>query len=176
MNHSTVPYTWQFDLVMKAMSDRGVLLAAYDADGKPNAMTIGWGSIGSIWGMPIWTVLVRPSRHTYDCIQHSRCFSVNVPGADLAEACAYCGSRSGRDEDKLAHLGLEVEKGSDVAAPLIVQCPIIYQCQVVHYNDVLPSALAAEIQSGAYAKGDYHRIYYGKILSTLAMPDAAKPL
>jgi flavin reductase (DIM6/NTAB) family NADH-FMN oxidoreductase RutF len=136
-------------------------------------MTIGWGSLGIIWGIPIWTVLVRPSRYTYQCLEHSQCFTVNVPGADLAKACALCGSKSGRDMDKLTACGLTARKADKVAAPILEQCPIVYQCKVVHRNYVVPSALARQVQEGAYVNGDYHGIYYGQILAAHAAPDAA---
>ena len=73
-----------FDLVMHALGTRGLLLGSYDVRGKANFMTIGWGTLGIIWGLPIWVVLVRRSRYTFGCIEHSRCFSVNVPVRGMA--------------------------------------------------------------------------------------------
>jgi len=101
---------------------------------------------------------------------------VNVPSASLAMACAVAGSRSGRDVDKFAECKLTAEKGKNALAPLVLECPIVYECQVVHSNDVLPMKLADEIMSGAYVDGDFHRVYFGKILSAAAEPDAAKLL
>lgn len=166
-------YTEHYHEVMKALTSRGLLLAAYDASAKPNLMTIGWGSIGSIWGMPIWTVLVRPSRYTYQCIEHSGCFTVNVPTEAMAMACSACGAKSGRDSDKFAQAGLTSRQASVVKAPEVVECPIVYQCQVVHANDVMPAKLVGSIAEGSYAGEDYHRIYYGKILAMRVDADAS---
>ena len=80
MQRDKMDYREHFDAVMRVMTSRGLLLAAYDASGRANAMTIGWGTLGSIWGMPLWIVLVRPSRYTHACIEHADCFAVNVPG------------------------------------------------------------------------------------------------
>ncbi|MBR2683498.1 MAG: hypothetical protein IKE22_09565, partial [Atopobiaceae bacterium] len=33
-----------------------------------NTMTIGWGTIGTVWGKPILMVMVRPQRYTYGLI------------------------------------------------------------------------------------------------------------
>ena len=71
MQREKTDYTAHYASVMRAMTSGGLLLGSYDAGGMPNIMTIGWGAIGSIWGIPVWTVLVRPSRHTYRCIEHS---------------------------------------------------------------------------------------------------------
>ncbi|MHC4984135.1 MAG: flavin reductase family protein [Planctomycetota bacterium] len=165
-----------YDNVIEIMTSQGLLLGSYDAAGKPNIMTIGWGSVGAIWGMPVWIVLVRPSRYSYACIEHTGCFSVNVPTASMSMACAVAGSRSGRDVDKFAECNLTAEKGKTVLAPVVGECPIIYECQVVHSNDVLPAKLADEILSGAYIDGDFHRLYFGKVLSAEAEPDALELL
>jgi flavin reductase (DIM6/NTAB) family NADH-FMN oxidoreductase RutF len=176
MKRTKITFTEHYDAVMNVMRTRGLLLGAYDAGGRANAMAIGWGALGSIWSMPVWIVLVRPSRYTYQCIEHSNCFSVNVPGRGLESAVNLCGTKSGRDGDKLAEAGLTVQRGKNVLAPLIVQCPIVYECQVMHRNDVLPDALVRELQEGPYADGDYHRVYFGQVLSAGAAPDAEKLL
>ena len=176
MADSSVPHPELYTDVMRAMTGRGLLLGSYDAAGRANLMTIGWGTLGNVWGIPVWTVLVRPSRYTYQCIEHSACFTVNVPCEDLGMACAICGSRSGRDADKLAQAGLTAVKGGHVLAPVVKECPLVYECQVVHSTDVLPEKLTGEILSGAYMDGDYHRIYFGKILGVHVSADAAPRL
>jgi len=176
MQKQAIEYTRYYEQVMRAMTSQGLLLGSYDASGKANLMTIGWGAIGSIWGVPVWMVLVRPSRYTYRCIEHSACFSVNVPAPDMHDAVAVCGSRSGRDVVKFADAGLTEVRGEAVLAPTVEQCPIVYECQVVHHNDILPDKLADEILSGAYMDGDYHRVYFGKILAARAAVDATKLL
>lgn len=171
-----VDYTYCFAQVMKTMTDLGLLLASKDADGKPNAMTIGWGTIGSIWGKPMWIVLVRPSRYTYLCIEKTGDFTVNVPPPSLKEAVLFCGSKSGRDYDKFSAIHLTATPGIAVNVPIIEECAINYECRVVHHNDVIPSELAGAIQNSAYKNGDYHRVYFGEILEVRADEDAAGKL
>ena len=165
-----------YESVVAVLQSRGLLLGSYDAAGRPNAMTIGWGSLGEIWGMPIWIVLVRPSRYTYECIEHSGCFTVNVPGEELSESCAFCGSRSGRELNKIKHCGLTAVRGQHVLAPTIAECPLVYECQVVHSNDILPAKLSDEILGGAYVDGDFHRVYFGKVLWAGASDDVERRL
>lgn len=154
----------------------GLLLVSTDADGKPNAMTIGWGTVGIIWGKPIFVVLVRPSRYTHGLMEQTEDFTVNVPSAELREAVAFCGSKSGRDYDKFAEKGLTAVPGKKVKSPIIDECVIHYECKVVHKNDVLKDELAGAIVSSAYPAGDFHTIYYGEILSVYASPDAREKL
>ena len=173
MTKENVHYTHCYDLVMEALTGDGLLLGAYDEAGKPNIMTIGWATLGTIWGLPMALALVRPSRYTYGCIEHSGAFTVNAPTAAMAKACAVCGSKSGRDVDKFAECGLTAEKADTVNAPAVAECPIVYECTVVHTNDVIPERLDPEIDSGCYPAGDYHRIYFGKILAVRAEPGAS---
>lgn len=165
MDRSAMAIFDNYAAVVKRLGSDGLLLGSYDVAGKANFMTIGWGTLGIVWGLPMWIVLVRPSRYTYECIEHSGCFTVNVPTPAMAEACAICGSRSGRDGDKCELAGVTIDRGSHVAAPIAEQCPIVYECTVVHYNDVAPDTLTTEIIAGAYPAGDFHRVYYGKVLA-----------
>jgi len=146
------------------MARDGLLLVSQAQRGKPNAMAIGWGSVGIIWGKPIFVVLVRPSRYTYGCIEQVPEFTVNVPTADMKKVVQFCGSRSGRDIDKFARMKLTAVPSAEVSPPLIGECAIHYECRVVHRNDVLPDALARQIVTGCYAQGDFHRVYFGEIL------------
>ncbi len=176
MERQKIEWTRYYSEVMRAQTSRGLLLCAYDNKGKANAMTMGWATLGSIWGIPIWSVLVRPSRYTYQCIESSGCFTVNVPGADLNAAALFCGTKSGRDVDKFAECNLTAEQASTVQAPTIAQCPIVYECELVHSNDVISDRLDEKILAEAYAEGDLHRFYYGRILGAFAAPDAAERL
>ena len=159
----------QYERVMKVLGSDGLLLGAYDPAGKANIMTIGWGTLGIIWGVPIWSVLVRPSRYTYDCIEHSGAFTVNVPSDAVARAMGICGSLSGRDIDKFAECNLTAERAQTVPAPVVAECPIVYECQVVADNDLLPPKIAQEIIDGYYAQGDFHRVYFGKIHKAITL-------
>ncbi len=174
VSHS-MNFAKHYGAVMKSLMSHGLLLGSYDAAGKANVMTIGWGAIGSIWGEPVWIVLVRPSRYTYRCIEHSGCFTVNVPTEAMGMACVSAGSKSGAKVDKFQAANLTSEPSASVLAPRVVECPLVYECHVIHSNDVLPGKLPAEL-SGLYVDDVPHRVYYGKIVAVHETPDAAKLL
>ncbi len=171
-----IRYDEHFPDVMRVLTSRGLLLNSRDSNGKANSMVIGWGSIGSIWGKPIWTVLVRPSRYTYDLIEKTGDFTVSVPGPDLEGACKICGSQSGRDRDKLLEAGLTAAPARQVQSPVIDECIIHYECQVVHKHDLDPGAIVPTILSGSYPSGDFHRVYYGQIVASYADVDRLNEL
>jgi flavin reductase (DIM6/NTAB) family NADH-FMN oxidoreductase RutF len=146
----------------------GILIGSLDRSGRLNPMTIGWGVFGWIWSRPIFTVLVRPSRYTYGCIEATGDFTVNVQPDDATDWVHLCGTASGRDVDKMSELGLTPLPSRMIASPGIAECPIVFECKVVHCNDLAPASLAGDILSEFYADGDYHRVYFGQVLAVSA--------
>jgi flavin reductase (DIM6/NTAB) family NADH-FMN oxidoreductase RutF len=163
-----VPLSHCFAEMVEQLQDTGLLLASTKRSGESNVMTIGWGTLGVIWSLPIFTVLVRPSRHTYEFIEDSGEFTVNVPGPDMTGFVDFCGARSGRDVDKFAQHHISTRPGRMVSSVTIDACPWVYECRVVHKNDVLPAACAEKVLTGYYSGGDFHRVYYGEVLGVFA--------
>ena len=176
MAKSPVEWTQFLPETLVALREPGCLLASQADEGKPNAMTIGWGTVGIIWGRPMFVVLVRQSRYTWRLLEAHAEFTVNVPPPALADAAVLCGTKSGRDADKLAECGLTPVAGQHVRVPLLDECPVAYECRILHRNHVDPSHLAGVVLDECYAKGDFHTLYYGQILGTLADDDARQRL
>ncbi len=139
-----------------------------DARGRPNVMTIGWGALGIFWRRPIFIVPVRHSRYTYGCIEKTGDFTVNVLPRKLAGLANFCGSVSGRDRDKFAEAHLTAARSLRAKSPIIEECVLHYECRKVHANDLAAKALRGEILQSVYASGDYHRFFFGEILSVRA--------
>lgn len=146
---------------MDQIGGGGALLVSGDSG---NPMTIGWGTIGIIWSRPLFVVLVRPSRFTFGLMEECGEFSVNVPDESLADQVEICGSKSGRDVDKIRECGFTLGKSGSISVPFLKECPIHYECRIVHKNDVSNANLADEIVRTHYGAGDFHRVYYGEIL------------
>jgi flavin reductase (DIM6/NTAB) family NADH-FMN oxidoreductase RutF len=176
MAKKEIEYTDYLPESLGIISRMGHLLVSLDRDQRPNAMTIGWGTPGIIWGRPVFIVLVRPSRYTFDCIEHTGDFTVNVPHKGMKDAVAYCGTVSGRDRDKFADKGLTATQSKTVKSPIIEECVLHYECRVVHHNDLIPDNLTDDIVSSAYPRGDFHRLYFGQILSVYADEDCSGKL
>ncbi|MGC8794689.1 MAG: flavin reductase family protein [Bryobacteraceae bacterium] len=168
-----VHYGDLFKETIQRMREDGLLLVTADRTGKPNVMTIGWGTIGSIWGRPVFIVLVRPSRFSFSRLEENPDFTVNVPPRELAAAAAHCGKVSGREHDKFREMNLTPAPARQVRSPIIQECVVHYECRTVHRNDLAPATLAQAIADEYYPRDDYHRIYFGEILACYADEDAA---
>lgn len=150
--------------VAESISQGAFLTTAHG--GRTNTMTIGWGSIGFIWNKPIFTVLVRPSRFTHKLIEPSGEFTVSLPFEDMKEALSLCGTKSGRDLDKIKAAGLALAAAKKVATPVIGCKGLHYECRIVYKQDMEPANLDDEYKGRCYPQGDYHTVYYGEILAS----------
>lgn len=155
--------------IIKAL-DKGILLTT-KADDTVNSMIIGWGTIGREWNTPVFTAYVRHSRYTHDLLAANPEFTVNIPldGYDK-EIIKVCGSKSGRDLDKIAELGLTLEEPETISVPGIKELPLTLECKVIHTEEQLVENLDPRYADAFYKKGtalenDIHTVYYGEILA-----------
>lgn len=146
--------------------EKGAFLTVKHKD-EINTMTIGWGSISYIWGMPIFMVAVRYSRHTYRLIDRAKEFTVSIPlSNDLRKALGYCGTKSGRDVNKFEECNLTAVDGQKISTPIIGECELHYECQVVYQQAMEPATLDEGIKDKFYPTDDYHVLYFGKIVDS----------
>lgn len=111
----------------------GLLLAVGNEE-KMNAMAIGWGGLGVLWGMdrPVVTVYVRKSRYTHELMEKNTHFTISALGQQYDKALAVMGSESGRSTDKVKKTGLKVDftkSGNPVFADAntVLECKVLYQ-------------------------------------------------
>ncbi|HBE76384.1 MAG TPA: flavin reductase [Firmicutes bacterium] len=133
--------------------------------GKTNTMTIGWGHIGFAWGKPIFTAMVRSSRYTYELIEKSNEFTVSIPLNPMKQALGICGSKSGRETDKIAAAELTLLPGQKIATPVISGCGLHFECKIVYKQAMDPAQLDKSLNEKCYDTGDYHTFYAGEILA-----------
>ncbi|MGD2142357.1 MAG: flavin reductase family protein [Candidatus Bathyarchaeota archaeon] len=143
---------------------------------KPNAMTIGWGLVGTMWRRPFFIVAVRLSRHTYKLLEDSESFTVCLPARGMTKAVEFCGTESGKDFDKFMKLGLTARKGYEVKTPFIEESPIHYECKIAYKTEVKPGQLPDEIEGDVYPGGNYHVLYFGEIQGVYAVDSASSKL
>ena len=77
---------------------------------KFNTMTASWGGLGWLWNKPVAFVFIRPERFTHGFIEASDCMTLSFYGEEYREALKICGTKSGRDTDKVAATGLTLVK------------------------------------------------------------------
>lgn len=130
-----------------------------------NCMTVSWGSIGIMWNKPFAQVVVRPTRHTYQFINEYPDFTLCVFPERYRAQLQELGSKSGRSMDKIFHSGLTPVKAVKTSAPAYDEAELVIECRKIYWQDYDPDHfLDAKINSH-YIDRDYHRVYFGEILS-----------
>lgn len=107
-----------------------VLVTVRDHQGNDNALIVGYCGNCS-YDPPMVMVGVVPSRHSYHMIKENGSFVVHLVDQSQVELYKCCGTKSGRDGDKLAELGVEITDGKVVNAGVIEACPVAIECTVV---------------------------------------------
>ena len=149
--------------ICKAMK-KGILLTT-KADGKVNTMTIGWGTMGVEWGRPIFVAYVRGNRHTHQMIEKSGEFTVNTPMGEFdSKILGVCGTKSGRDMDKIQELNLTLEEPLNCGVPGIKELPLTLECKVLYRMEQTLDTIPQDIIDKYYPNGDFHYAYYGQIV------------
>ncbi len=138
-----------------------------------NTMTIGWGSVGYIWNKPILMVPVRYARYTYSLIDKAETFTVSVPiHNNLKDALALCGTKSGKNYDKIKACGLTLVDAQSVETPIIGECELHIECKIVYKQAMEPGNLIEEIRTMNYPQNDFHVMFYGEIVNAYYSPSA----
>ena len=154
------------NLLSAALDGAGAFLVVNDEAGRANPMTIGWAQVGICWSRPVITVLVRKSRYTFGCIRSAASFVVSVPRVgDFTDALTLCGTKSGRDVDKVEAAGLDLRPGRTVATPAIAGCVLHYEARILsRTQQQRADFVSAEVLDQYYPDGDHHLAVFGEIV------------
>ena len=162
--------TWQeidpteIELNPVRMIDQDWLEVSAGKEGKMNLMTISWGSIGELWGKPIFIVYVSTSRYTHRFMEENDYFTVTHFPSDMRDKLSYLGRVSGRDEDKVAGAGLTVEF-TELGNPIYAEADLAIECKKLYAQQFDAALLPAE-QREWYEKSGVgiHYMYIGEIV------------
>ena len=149
--------------MFRVFGTQNALLTAGNQE-KCNTMTVGWCQIGVLWNVPVCTAYVRPERYTYEFTEANDYFTVSVLPAEYKKTMAVCGTKSGRDMDKIAECGLTVCYGEG-DAPYFEEAELVLVCKKLYVQDMDASCvLEDETSLPFYKQGGWHRAYVGKIV------------
>lgn len=156
----------KFD-VFSMFNDRWALLTAGSPE-KYNAMTIGWGTMGTIWGPPkkgkqIITVFVRENRKTNELLLNDDHFTVCFFPEENRKDLGKMGSISGNDDpDKLRKTDLTVKPLG--AAVGFEQAALTFVCKKIYSHKFDIEDVPEDIAGTMYANGNpIHYLYIGEI-------------
>ena len=133
--------------------------------GKPekyNTMTASWGSLGVIWRKPAAFVFVRHSRYTFEFMEKQQGFTLSFFDEGYRAALNLCGTKSGRECDKVKEAGLTPRIFGDL--PAFEEAKLVLTCRTMFHQDMPKEAFIDQgIYADCYPTDDIHRMYVGEI-------------
>lgn len=166
--------------IVKALTD-GILMTTKAGD-KVNSMVIGWGTVGVNWAKPVFAAFVRESRYTKEMLEQNPEFTINVPVGDYdKKIIGICGSKSGRDLDKIQEAGLTPVEPDTISVPGLKEFPLTLECRVIYAQKQDAGALGSDIldvfyplleeKAAAGDERDIHTTYFGEIVDAYIIED-----
>lgn len=141
-----------------------MLITAGDKDSF-NTMTASWGGFGFLWNKPVAFIFVRPERYTHDFLESSDKVTLSFYPESCRKALQLCGTKSGRDCNKVAEAGLtpmELESG----AITFGQACLTLACRKLFKSDMKETEfLDQEVFSKWYSEAGLHSVYVLEIES-----------
>lgn len=151
--------------VVDLLKNQWGLVTAGDESGL-NTMTVSWGAVGELWAMDMATIYIRPQRHTVNYLESKDYFTLSFYPESCKKILAYCGSKSGRDVDKIKETGLTPV--FDEAAPYFDEAKLVLVCKKAAKGKFEPEQMIdSSIIEKQYPENDFHYIYYGAIEKVL---------
>ena len=147
-----------------AIGDQWMLITA----GTPehcNTMTASWGGLGVLWGVPMATAYIRPQRYTKQFVDENEYFTLSFFTEDYRSQLNLCGTKSGRDMDKVKECGFTVA-ADEYGAPWFEQAELVLVCRKRMSVPMEEDRIPADVREKQY-HGDYHEMYWGEIVEAL---------
>lgn len=149
--------------VFQAIGKQWMLVTAGNRDAC-NTMTASWGGMGILWGTPAATAYIRPQRYTKEFLDRENYFTLSFLPEEYRRALSYCGSHSGRKENKWENSGLTAAY-TDNGVPYVAQAELVLVCRKQFCQPMDPACiLDPEVDEKWYPAKDYHYMYIGAIV------------
>lgn len=149
---------------VRSLAEDWALVTAGTKDGF-NTMTVSWGGLGEIWGKDAAFIFIRPGRYTFGFLEANERFTICFFGGAQKKALALCGSKSGRDTDKVKEAGLTPV--FDGGTTYFDEAALVLKCRKMASYDLTPDGFLDDAVADNYDGSDYHRMYIAEIEETL---------
>lgn len=127
-----------------------------------NTMTASWGGIGVLWNKNVVFSFIRPQRYTYEFIENNDYYTLSFYPSEYKDALALCGSKSGRDVDKVKETGLTPNFSEK--AVFFEEASLVLVCKKLYSQFIEPNCFIDADISDNYPLKDYHKMYVGDIV------------
>lgn len=154
------------DNVMQLIGQEWMLVTAGKKDSF-NTMTASWGGLTYVWERPASIIYIRDTRYTYQFLQKEDSFTLSFFPEEYRGALRICGTKSGRDTDKVKESGLtpiETPTGliSFTQARMIIECKKML-VQELDYNNLTEPYKKKIIEESYTGETSKHQLFISEI-------------
>lgn len=149
--------------LIKIIEKDWMLVTAGDEEAI-NTMTANWGGVGYLWNKPVVFVFIRPERYTYGFVEKNEGFTLTFFNESFRNALNLCGTKSGRDCNKIADAGL-TPFFTEAGYPAFKEASLIIECRKL-YADMLSKEAFIDsepLEMHYKTKGNIHKMYIAQI-------------
>ena len=129
-----------------------------------NTMTASWGSMGIMWGKPVFTCGIRHNRYTFEFSEKNGLITFSFFDSDkYRPMLSFCGSKSGRDHDKAMETGITpVEIDGAVS---FEEARLVLVCRKLYAQDLEKEKFTDKSLLNFYENDPVHRMYTTEIVA-----------
>ena len=162
-NYKEIP-VYEMENVQKLIEKDWMLITARDGD-RVSGMTASWAGLGELWNTHVAFCFIRPQRYTYNLTEREDYVSLAFFDEEYRPALSLCGTKSGRDTDKLTEAGLTA--GEIDGVPVIEEAKMIVIGKKLYADYIKEDSFTDEMPLQYYEKRDFHRFYVYEIKKVL---------
>lgn len=149
--------------IIKMLSEDWMLITAGNND-KFNMMTASWGGIGFLYQKPVAFCFINPARYTYQLMENNDTYTLTFYTEAYRDALKYCGSKSGKDVDKVKGSGL-TPITTPTGSKAFSQAWLIIECRKMVSQSLTPESIADKSIKGEWAGKQMHKMFIGEIIN-----------
>lgn len=151
--------------VIKLIGKEWMLICAGSIKTKFNMLTASWGGVGWLWERPVSFIFIRPQRYTFEFTEKEEYYTISFFDEKYKDALMLCGTKSGRDIDKVKASGLtpfatENENTAFKEARIVLECKKLFATRLNESDFIIQ-----EIAQKNYPSKDFHQMYIAEIVN-----------
>lgn len=131
-----------------------------------NCLTASWGGLGFMWRKPVACIVIRPQRYTKEFIEREDFFTLSFFDDSFKDMFAFCGSKSGRDVNKIKECGLTPFSTTNNSVAY-EQARLIFECKKLYAAPFSAESFIDKSLLNDYKNGDFHIQYIAEITDCL---------
>lgn len=148
--------------IYKMLSEDWMLVTAGSKD-QFNMMTASWGGLGNLYNKPVAFCFINPTRHTYQLLENNDTYTLSFYTETYRDALNYCGSHSGKNEDKVKGSGL-TQITTPSGSQAFSEAWMIIECKKMVAQQFTPEAIYSPEAKDKWGK-DLHKMFIGEIIN-----------